>query len=282
MKVVVLGSGTSHGVPVPGCGCPVCLSDDSRDKRLRASVYLEGAGGERAVIDTGPEFRIQALRAGIKKLDAVFLTHAHADHLHGLDDIRPFSPVSIPVYGNSQTLDEFRERFAYIFKKTQQGGGKPRIETRPVSAGQKISLGNIAVTAVPVKHGALDIFGWKILENPQNPAENNEKSFVYLTDVSKIPETSFTLIAEDGKPGLLVIDGLRQRPHETHFTFEQAFEAAARIGARQTYITHICHSHFHREIETLCREFTEKQKAAGRISPAWDGLEVELPGKTGF
>jgi phosphoribosyl 1,2-cyclic phosphate phosphodiesterase len=240
---------------------------------MRASVYVEGSAGEAAVIDTGPEFRIQALNAGIKKLDAVFLTHAHADHIHGLDDIRPFSHQKpIPVYGNRQTIGEFRERFAYIFKKTQTGGGKPRIEVRALTKGQNITLGGLVFFPVPLQHGGLDILGWKILEKrPEKPGHNGP-AFVYLTDVSNIPEDSFRIISKGGPPELLVIDGLRKRPHATHFSFDEAFEAARRIGAGQTCITHICHEHSHREIEALCREFTRKKGLPDTIFPAWDGL----------
>jgi phosphoribosyl 1,2-cyclic phosphate phosphodiesterase len=245
---------------------------------MRASVYIEGSRGETAVIDTGPEFRIQALNAGIKKLDAVFLTHAHADHIHGLDDIRPFSiETPIPVYGNRRTIGEFRERFAYIFSKTQAGGGKPRIKARVVPRGQNIVLGGLVFSPVPLRHGALDIFGWKISENP--PEGRNDSAFVYLTDASDIPGDSFRIIAEGGAPEVLVINGLRKRPHKTHFSFDEAFTAAFRIGAKRTYITHICHEHSHREIESLCREFAEKNGFPGAILPARDGLELEIPAK---
>jgi phosphoribosyl 1,2-cyclic phosphate phosphodiesterase len=246
---------------------------------MRASVYIEGSAGEAAVIDTGPEFRIQALNAGIKKLDAVFLTHAHADHIHGLDDIRPFSHRKpLPVYGNRQTIGEFRERFAYIFKTTQIGGGKPRIEIHVVSEGQKVTLGSLVFFPVPIQHGAMDILGWKVSEKrPESGRGGTDPAAVYLTDVSNIPEDSFRIISEGGPPELLVIDGLRKRPHETHFSFEEAFEAALRIGAEQTYITHICHEHSHREIEALCREFTGKKGLPDTIFPAWDGLELEIP-----
>jgi phosphoribosyl 1,2-cyclic phosphate phosphodiesterase len=244
---------------------------------MRASVYIKGSTGEAAVIDTGPEFRIQALNAGIKKLDAVFLTHAHADHIHGLDDIRPFSHEKpIPVYGNGQTIGEFSERFAYIFKKTQTGGGKPRIEVRIVSEGRKIALGGLVFFPIPVQHGDLDILGWKVLERRPEKSGQNGPAFVYLTDVSNIPEDSFRIISEGGPPELLVIDGLRKRPHETHFSFGEAFEAALRIGAGQTCITHICHEHSHREIEALCREFTGKKGLPDTIFPARDGLELEI------
>ncbi|MFP3089671.1 MBL fold metallo-hydrolase [Treponema sp. TIM-1] len=263
MRLVVLGSGTSHGIPVVGCDCPVCRSEDSRDKRMRASLYIEGAGGERAVIDTGPEFRLQALRAGIRRLDALFLTHSHADHIHGLDDLRPLcSEGPIPVYGNRQTLAELRERFSYIFKQTQQGGGKPRIILKPVRG--PVRLGGLTLTPVPVKHGDLDILGWKITEAGMEAA-------VYLTDVSHIPQVSLDLIRN---PAVFFIGGLRARPHETHFTFAQALNTARDLGAKAAYLTHICHEHSHRDIEEYCRAFQEKTGAPGFMGPAYDGLEL--------
>ncbi|MDR2020381.1 MAG: MBL fold metallo-hydrolase [Treponema sp.] len=266
MKLSVLGSGTSHGIPVLGCGCPVCRSEDPKDKRMRASLYIEGDSGERVVIDTGPEFRLQAIRAGITRLDAVLLTHAHADHVHGLDDVRPLSRERvIPVYGSPQTLAELRERFSYVFKKTQTGGGKPRIEL--LDAPGPLQIGGLTFTPIPVKHGVLDILGWKA-------DETGTGTVVYLTDTSAIPALSRTLIKG---PEILVIDGLRKRPHETHFSFEEALETAADLQARRVYLTHISHDHPHREIEDYCRSFREKRGLAGiTMEPAWDGLMLLL------
>jgi phosphoribosyl 1,2-cyclic phosphate phosphodiesterase len=250
MKLVVLGSGTSHGIPVVACDCPVCRSEDPRDKRMRASLYIKGERGERVVIDTGPEFRLQAIRAGIHRLDAVFLTHSHADHIHGLDDLRPLCyEQPLPVYGNFPTLKELRERFSYVFKQTQQGGGKPRITL--MAAQDPVKIGGLIFTPVPIKHGVLDILGWKI---SQQEGDQREPA-VYLTDVSHIPQTSLDLIQG---PAALFIGGLRARPHETHFTFDQALETAQRLGAKQTYLTHICHEHSHRDIEDYCRAFQKK------------------------
>ncbi|MDR2630200.1 MAG: MBL fold metallo-hydrolase [Spirochaetaceae bacterium] len=267
MKLIVLGSGTSHGIPVVGCGCPVCRSEDPRDKRMRASLYIEGDGGERVVIDTGPEFRLQAIRAGITRLDALFLTHSHADHIHGLDDLRPLCyERPIPVYGNRQTLEELQERFSYVFKPTQQGGGKPRIILK--TAQDPVRIGGLIFTPIPIKHGILDILGWKIIQ-----AEKTKDPAVYLTDLSHIPQESLDLIRE---PALLIIGGLRERLHETHFTFQEALTTAWDLGAKEAYLTHICHEHSHRDIEDYCRVFQEKSGAPGIMGPAYDGQEWVL------
>jgi phosphoribosyl 1,2-cyclic phosphate phosphodiesterase len=235
---------------------------------MRSSVYVEGSGGECVVIDTGPEFRLQAVAAGVKKLDAVLLTHSHADHLHGLDDIRPLCRGGpLPVYGNRNTIDELRERFSYAFRETQRGGGKPRLT--PTVVDGPLWVGGLEVTPVPVKHGRLDILGWQITERPGAAA------FVYLTDTSAVPEASRAIITP---PGVLIVDGLRVSPHETHFSFEQALETARELGARRTWLTHICHNHSHKEIEELCAAFRNEKNLPEEITmqPAWDGLKVYL------
>ena len=273
MKVVVLGSGTSHGVPVVGCFCPVCTSGDPRDKRMRSSVYIEGAGGERALIDIGPDFRIQALRAGVSRLDGVFLTHSNADHLHGLDDLRPLSWDSpIPVYGNERTIEEMKDRFSYIFGTkwgtAQEGGGKPNLT--PVVVDGPLKIGDLAFTPVPVKHGVLDILGWEV-------RGDTGKSFLYLTDTSAIPPASMARLEACRQPRVIIIGALRARPHETHFTFEEALNAASGIGAEKVYITHICHNHFHAEIEDFCVNFGKSRGIdETEFHAAQDGLELIL------
>jgi phosphoribosyl 1,2-cyclic phosphate phosphodiesterase len=282
MKLRVLGSGTSHGIPVIGCSCPVCTSPDPKDKRMRTSLYIEGNDGERVVIDTGPEFRLQALRAGITSLDAVFLTHAHADHVHGLDDIRSLSyEREIPVYGNAETLKELKERFSYAFQNTQRGGGKPRIRLHPVSG--PVQIGGLTLTPVPVKHGILDILGWKISETPDQKSADPRSFAVYLTDTSFIPRSSLDLIQspEYRGPEVLIVGGLRVRPHETHFSFEQALSAGAEIHARRVYLTHICHSHSHREIGEYCARWKQRfrdERGLGDtvMEPAYDQMELVL------
>ncbi|MDR1446988.1 MAG: MBL fold metallo-hydrolase, partial [Treponema sp.] len=225
MKVSVLGSGTSHGIPVVACCCPVCRSENPFDKRMRSSIHIAGEAGESVIIDTGPEFRLQAVRAGIERLDAVLLTHAHADHLHGLDDVRPLCrSVPLPVYGNDETLEEVRNRFSYVFKETQPGGGKPRLDLR--KAGAVIEIGCLHITSIPVKHGELDILAWKI-------EESGRPSLVYMTDTSAIPESSKPLA---GKTGALIIGALRKRPHATHFTFAEAMEAVLELAAQRAWL----------------------------------------------
>ncbi|MDR1899627.1 MAG: MBL fold metallo-hydrolase [Treponema sp.] len=270
MTLTVLGSGTSHGIPVLGCGCPVCHSRDPKDSRTRASLYVEGAGGERVVIDTGPEFRLQAIRAGITRLDAVLLTHAHADHVHGLDDVRPLSVERpLPVYGNRETLREIRDRFAYVFRETQWGGGKPRIIL--MEASRPLSVGSLFFTPVPVKHGKLDILGWRIDE--QGGGEP-DRGAVYLTDTSAIPPRSRPLI---GSPEVLIINGLRTRSHATHFSFEEALGAAAELGSRRVFLTHICHDYRHEEINDYCRNFIDTRGLKNvSMEAAWDGMRLDL------
>ena len=287
MKITVLGSGTSHGIPVVGCPCAVCASDDTRDKRMRSSVYIEGAGGERVLIDAGPEFRLQALRAGVTGLDGIFLTHSHADHIHGLDDVRPLSrekPIS--VYGNERAIAEMKERFSYVFGAiwgtAQQGGGKPRLSPWVVDG--PVHIGGLVFTPVPVKHGVLDILGWEVEEISSFSGAGLPKSFLYLTDTSAIPPSSLERLQASGGEShrSVIIGGLRMRPHETHFNFEDALNAALGLGAQEIYLTHICHEHSHAEIEDFCRSFTENQKSSvpgiegTEIHPAWDGMELYL------
>jgi phosphoribosyl 1,2-cyclic phosphate phosphodiesterase len=228
----------------------------------------DGAGADSVhiVIDTGPEFRLQAVRARIPRLDAVLYTHSHADHLHGIDDLRAFSwNGAIPVYANDDTLAEIRERFAFVFRPQLQGGGNPHLELRSLKAAP-VRIGRITVTPIPVKHGILDILGYRI--------DNETSAAAYLTDTSAIPESSLPLLQN---LHTLIIGGLRARPHETHFSFSQALDAAAELRPHRVYITHICHEHSHREIERIIHDYIERSRLPIAGQPAVDDLLLELP-----
>lgn len=234
-----LGTGTSMGVPTLGCRCAVCLSADPHDRRLRPSVLVQWAGpeGERSVvIDTGPDFREQALRAGLRAVDAVFYTHAHADHILGMDDLRPLSFAAfhrqgpIPLYADPATDRVMRRIFDYTFAPDATYPNRARVELRPIEPSN--SVHGVAFVHVPLLHGSLGIAGFRF------------GNAAYLTDVSAIPEASFPLL--EGVE-VLVVSALRHVPHPSHATVEQAVSWSRRIGARQTWLTHIAHDLGHEE-----------------------------------
>ncbi len=253
VRVTFLGSGTSHGVPMIGCRCAVCISTDPRDNRLRPSILIDTPDGNALLVDTGPDLRTQALRQGLARVDAVLFTHPHADHLLGLDEVRRFNTLQrrpMPCYGSAATLVEVRRVFAYAFESRQEGGGVPRLDLRPVEG--PFAIGRTVVTPVPVMHGDLPILGYRV------------GAFAYLTDCSAIPDASWPLL--DGIR-VLAVDALRHRPHPTHFTVAQAVEAGARAGAARTLLTHIAHDLGHAE--------TSARLPAG-VELAYDGLMVEV------
>jgi len=257
--VTILGSGTSHGVPVIACSCPVCKSTDPRDARYRASALVRTDAGQSILLDAGPEFRLQAIRAGLTDLSALLLTHSHADHLHGIDDLRALShDRAIPVYALPQVNSEVRQRFPYIFSAQTEGGGVPALELRDIDPGASFEAAGTRILPVPIKHGSRDILGFRIGD------------FAYLTDCSSIPESSLPLLA---KLDVLVIDGLRDRPHSTHFSIEQAVRAAGIIRPRKAYLTHLCHEVSHGQALGLCRDYAVRQGLSEDLAePAYDGL----------
>jgi phosphoribosyl 1,2-cyclic phosphate phosphodiesterase len=240
---------------------------------MRSSLYIKGNSGERVVVDTGPEFRLQALRAGIKYIDLVLLTHSHADHLHGLDDLRQLSRIKpVQVYGNEQSINDIRERFAYIWRKTQKGGGKPRIDLHTVS--DAFSFENFVITPVPVKHGNMDILGWKIRENH---GAGGGVEAAYITDCSFISDVSLAMLKNIS---CLILGALRHRSHETHFSFDEALETVKRIASpalTRVFFTHIADEHFYTEINEYCsRWLRENAVRQTSVQSAYDGLEIDI------
>lgn len=211
-----------------GCDCATCRSDDPRDQRSRPSVYLQSADGVALLVDAGPDLRAQALRQRLRRLDGIFFTHGHADHIAGLDDVRPFNVLQkqpIPCFGDPQTMADLRRMFAYVFDPaTPKGGGLPQIVLFAVAG--PFCIGGVEVLPVPLMHGTRPILGLRI------------GRFAYLTDCNHIPDVSWPLLED---LDVLVLDALRERPHPTHFSIAEAVEAARRIGAARTYFTHMTH-----------------------------------------
>ncbi len=249
------------GVPTVGCACAVCTSTDPRNHRLRPSVMVQwkDAGGRARtiVIDTGPDFREQALRAGLTRLDAVFYTHAHADHIFGMDDLRPLSFAvqredgeAIPLYAAPETAEVLERVYGYTFSPhaTYPTRARVRLETLR----ERTVIHGVEFLRVPVKHGTLEIAGFRF------------GNAAYFTDVSEIPESSFAMLKE---LDVLVLSALRHKPHPSHATLEQAVGWAKRVGARQTWLTHIAHDLGHEETNRILPE---------NIRLAYDGLSVPV------
>jgi len=235
VEVIILGSGTSHGVPMIGCLCSVCTSNDPRDRRSRPSIYVR-FGGRRLLVDTAPELRLQCIASGIDAVDAVLFTHHHADHVLGLDDLRRFNWLMkgpVVCYGTTPTLDALREMFAYAFR-SEPGSphSRPQLELRSIDT-TPFTIGGETIVPVPLMHGPMPVLGFRF------------GRFAYCTDCNVIPESSIGLLA-----GLdvLVLDALRPTPHPAHFSLDEAVAVARRIGPRQTYFTHMTHQLGHEEI----------------------------------
>ena len=253
MKISFLGSGTSTGVPVVGCHCRVCTSTNPRNQRLRQSVLIE-KDGKHILIDTSTDLRAQLLRHPVPWIDCVLFTHSHADHIMGLDDIRPFNFFhrrDIVGYANYWTDRAIRQAFGYIWADTQIGGGKPRLDLRVVDG--PFEHEGIEIVPVPVTHGEWTILGFRI------------GPFAYITDTNGIPEESRSLLAG---VECLALDGLRlDPPHPTHYTIDQAIAVAGELGIPETWLIHLSHDVEHDEVEAKLPE---------GFHLAYDGLVLEL------
>lgn len=228
MKLTFLGTGTSTGVPSIGCECETCTSTDSRDKRLRVSILVEHAD-QTVLVDTSSDFRQQALRHNLKRLDAVLITHCHADHIFGLDDIRPlnFRYGAIGVYANERAWPDIRRIFKYIFEPSHFGGGLPQVIPHVVTPGAEFCLGMaLQITPLEVIHGRLPVMAYRF------------NDFAYATDLSEIPGPT---IASMQNLDVLVLDCLRFKEHPTHLWLDKALEYVQLIKPRRTYLTHIAH-----------------------------------------
>ena len=264
LRVTVLGSGTSHGVPSIGCDCAVCRSTDPHDRRSRPSILVElaatgaetpFAGAVRSVlVDTSTDLRAQALANDLRRVDAVLFTHSHADHVFGLDDLRRFNQMqqrAIPCFADEGTAADLRRMFSYAFTPPRQmGGGVPQLSLFQLAG--PFSLGGVEVVPVPLLHGRLPVLGFRI------------GTFAYLTDCNKIPDASWPLL--DGVR-VVVLDALRERPHSTHFSVGEALDVVRRLGTTRAYFTHICHDLPH---AATCARLPDG------VQLAYDGLVLEI------
>jgi phosphoribosyl 1,2-cyclic phosphate phosphodiesterase len=265
MRVTVLGSGTSHGVPAIGCDCEICRSAEPKDRRSRPSILLELNGSlpsrfasavRSILVDTSTDLRTQALDNNVRRVDAILFTHTHADHVFGIDDVRRFNNMqksAIACYADGRTVASLRRMFSYIFEPPpQQGGGLPQLSLFEIAGA--FTLGGAEIVPVPLFHGQLPILGFRV------------GSFAYLTDCNRIPDQSWPLL--EGVR-TVIIDALRHRSHSTHFSVTEAIDAVRRMRAERAYLTHISHD--------LGHIATNAQLPAG-IELAYDGLVLEISG----
>jgi phosphoribosyl 1,2-cyclic phosphate phosphodiesterase len=255
VDVTFLGTGTSMGVPMIGCACAVCQSTDPRDNRSRPSILVRLASGATILVDTSSDLRAQALRFGLTRIDAVLYTHSHADHILGLDELRRFNTLMkgpIPLYGDERTVTDLRRIFHYAFQAPREPGHEYLPQLVPFVLDGPLSVAGIEVQPVPVTHGVRTLFGFRF------------GRFAYLTDCCAIPETSWALL--EGLD-VVVVDALRDRPHASHFSLDQAVAAARRIGAGRTFFTHMSHDLGH---DATCARLPEG------MALAHDGLRLEI------
>jgi phosphoribosyl 1,2-cyclic phosphate phosphodiesterase len=252
LELTVLGSGTSMGVPTLGCHCAVCESKDPRDKRTRPSVLL-AYGGRNVVVDATPDFRFQAMRAGMDRLDAVIYTHGHADHIMGLDDIRPFNMkqrAAVPIYAAADTLTLLRRQFGYIFAEAQPGSTLPLIDLHTIDG--PFSLFDAQIVPIPAMHGTQPVLGFRV------------GKMAYLTDFSNVPASSKALL---GGLDDFILDALRYVPHPTHSNVEQSLALVEELKPRRAWFTHICHDLGHAAANARLPE---------HVRLAHDGLRIEV------
>ena len=254
LTATLLGTGTSQGVPVIACDCPVCTSTDPRDQRLRSSIWIQ-TQGKSIVIDSGPDFRQQMLRAQVHHLDAIVYTHLHKDHVAGMDDVRAYNYRTrqpMPIYADARTLQRLQEEFPYVFDGTNYPG-IPQVTTHELDGSPFLAEG-VPMTPIPVLHHRLPVLGFRV------------GGFAYVTDANHIPPASMALLQ-----GLdvLILNALRHEPHVSHFTLQEALAVIAELQPRQAYLTHISHLlGTHAEVSRMLPD---------NVALAYDGQVITLP-----
>lgn len=251
MKIIVLGTGTSTGVPQMGCSCEVCRSSDARDKRLRSSVLMECENGAEILIDCGPDFRQQMLRRTFHRLSGVLITHEHYDHVGGIDDLRPYSVFGdVDLYADANCAAHLTERLPYCFEEHKYPG-VPQIHLNQVVPGKPFEIDGVEIMPLRIMHGRMPILGFRI------------GNFAYITDMKQCPQETFARLEGIDT---LIVNGLRYEPHASHQTIPEAIAFAERIGARHSFITHLSHqAGLHKDIEKNLPE---------NVRVAYDGLEI--------
>ena len=253
MRLTLLGTGTSMGVPQIGCGCAVCRSTDPRDRRNRTSALIE-TGDHTLLIDTPPELRLQVLGAGVRRIDAVLYTHEHADHVHGIDDLRSFSLMrggELPLYGPPSTIEHLRSSFRYIFDPSVvplEGTSKPQLTLHPLAPNVPAHVAGVDILPIAFEHGTMTVYGYRI------------GKLAYVTDVKRIDATALALLRG---VRVLILNALWWRTHPTHLSFDEAIAAAREIGAERTILTHLTHETGHQEL---------LDRLPAGIEPGFDGL----------
>jgi len=255
MRVTFLGTGTSHGIPMIGCDCAVCRSTDPRNHRLRPSIFIEN-GTANVLVDATPDFRTQALRANIRRVDAVLVTHTHADHVTGLDDLRAFTEREgrkMPVYGSAKSLADIQRMFPYACTEKPAWPGLPSFQLHPIEVDQPFTILGSTFMALPVPHGYMTVYGFRV-----------EHALAYVTDCNAVSDEVVKAVRG---VTVLVLDALRHRSHPTHLTVAEAVLVAGQVGAQLTLLTHMCHEVDHGPTEA---------ELPPQVRLAYDGLQIEI------